>query len=52
LPLIYQNVPAAQRKGRVEAVLAKVDIAHRATHTPQQLSGGQQQQCVIFSVIR
>jgi putative ABC transport system ATP-binding protein len=47
LPLIYQNVPVAARKGRVEAVLAKVDIAHRAKHMPQQLSGGQQQRVAV-----
>ncbi len=47
LPLIYQNVPAAERKARVEAVLVKVDIAHRAEHMPQQLSGGQQQRVAV-----
>ncbi|NQZ88785.1 MAG: ABC transporter ATP-binding protein [Colwellia sp.] len=47
LPLIYQNVPAAERKSRVTAVLAKVDIAHRGEHMPQQLSGGQQQRVAV-----
>ena len=47
LPLIYQNVPAAERKSRVAAVLAKVDIAHRGEHMPQQLSGGQQQRVAV-----
>jgi len=47
LPLIYQNVPAAERKSRVEAVLVKVDIAHRSEHMPQQLSGGQQQRVAV-----
>jgi putative ABC transport system ATP-binding protein len=47
LPLIYQNVPASERKNRVEAVMAKVDIAHRAEHMPQQLSGGQQQRVAV-----
>jgi len=47
LPLIYQNVPASERKSRVKAVLAKVDIAHRSEHMPQQLSGGQQQRVAV-----
>ena len=47
LPLIYQNVPTAERKTRVDAVLQKVDIAHRAQHMPQQLSGGQQQRVAV-----
>lgn len=47
LPLIYQKVPAAERKTRVDAVLAKVDITHRAEHMPQQLSGGQQQRVAV-----
>jgi len=47
LPLIYQKVPASERKTRVEAVLAKVDIAHRGEHMPQQLSGGQQQRVAV-----
>jgi putative ABC transport system ATP-binding protein len=47
LPLIYQNVPTAERKSRVEAVLVKVDIAHRSQHMPQQLSGGQQQRVAV-----
>ncbi|MCZ6617362.1 MAG: ATP-binding cassette domain-containing protein, partial [Gammaproteobacteria bacterium] len=42
LPLLYQKVPAAERKARVQAVLERVNIAHRANHRPQQLSGGQQ----------
>ena len=47
LPLIYQQVPAAERRRRVDAVLERVDIAHRARHMPQQLSGGQQQRVAV-----
>ncbi|MGB5346349.1 MAG: ABC transporter ATP-binding protein, partial [Woeseia sp.] len=43
LPLLYQKVPAAERDQRVQTVLERVGIAHRAGHRPQQLSGGQQQ---------
>lgn len=47
LPLIYQGVNRADRKKRVEEILTKVDMAHRAGHLPQQLSGGQQQRVAI-----
>ena len=43
LPLRYMNFSAAERKEKVEAVMARMNISHRAKHFPQQLSGGQQQ---------
>jgi len=51
LALLYQKVPAAQRKTRVEAVLKRVAIDHRSKHYPQQLSGGQQQRVAIARAI-
>jgi putative ABC transport system ATP-binding protein len=47
LPLIYAGVAASERRGRVEAVLEKMDIAHRRDHFPAQLSGGQQQRVAV-----
>jgi putative ABC transport system ATP-binding protein len=47
LPLVYGKVPAPERRGRVEAVLEKMDIAHRRDHFPAQLSGGQQQRVAV-----
>lgn len=47
LPLQYLKVPKAERKKKVESVLKKVDIAHRASHYPRQLSGGQQQRVAV-----
>jgi putative ABC transport system ATP-binding protein len=47
LALLYHNYPASERKGRVERVLDKVGIAHRAKHRPTQLSGGQQQRVAV-----
>ncbi|HEY4212762.1 MAG TPA: ABC transporter ATP-binding protein [Steroidobacteraceae bacterium] len=47
LPLVYGGVPAHDRRGRVEAVMEKMDIAHRRGHFPAQLSGGQQQRVAV-----
>ena len=47
LPLIYQKVPRAERKERVEKALARVDLQRRAKHLPTELSGGQQQRVAI-----
>ncbi|WP_188761440.1 ABC transporter ATP-binding protein [Sandarakinorhabdus glacialis] len=47
LALLYHNIPAAERRTRVEAVLDKVGIGHRAGHRPAQLSGGQQQRVAV-----
>ena len=46
LPLTYLGVPKKERKQRVEEVLRRMAISHRAHHFPQQLSGGQQQKMV------
>ena len=51
LPLIYQKVPKAQRKERVAAALARVNLQKRAKHLPTELSGGQQQRVAIARAI-
>ena len=51
LPLIYQKVPRAERKERVEKALARVDLQRRAKHLPTELSGGQQQRVAIARAI-
>ncbi|MEL7308344.1 MAG: ABC transporter ATP-binding protein [Pseudomonadota bacterium] len=47
LPLQYQNISKSERKQRVEEILKRVAIDHRADHLPQQLSGGQQQRVAV-----
>jgi len=47
LPLIYNNVPASERKKKVEAIAERLAISHRLKHYPQQLSGGQQQRVAV-----
>lgn len=47
LALLYHDVPAAERRARVDEVMDKVGIAHRAKHRPSQLSGGQQQRVAV-----
>ena len=51
LALLYHQVSAAERKERVEHMMEKVGIAHRAKHKPSQLSGGQQQRVAVARAI-
>lgn len=51
LPLIYQGVPAAERKRRVREALERVALGKRRSHRPAELSGGQQQRVAIARAI-
>ncbi|MGL5378377.1 ABC transporter ATP-binding protein [Clostridium sp.] len=51
LPLIYQGVPASERREIVVDCLKKVGLEDRKTHMPNQLSGGQQQRVAIARAI-
>jgi len=51
LPLTYRNMPAADRKERVQASLERVGMSHRMRHYPSQLSGGQQQRVAVARAI-
>ena len=51
LPLLYLKMKASERRKRVEEVLYRMKIGHRAKHYPQQLSGGQQQRVAIARAV-
>jgi putative ABC transport system ATP-binding protein len=51
LALLYHGIPAGKRRERVDTVMDKVGIAHRAKHRPSQLSGGQQQRVAVARAV-
>ena len=51
LPLTYLDMSARERHSRVEELLARMNISHRASHYPRQLSGGQQQRVAIARAV-
>lgn len=51
LPLTYLNVPRAERRQRVQEIMKRMAISHRAKHFPHQLSGGQQQRVAIARAV-
>jgi putative ABC transport system ATP-binding protein len=51
LALLYHGISASERRQRVDKVLDKVGIAHRAGHRPSQLSGGQQQRVAVARAV-
>ena len=51
LPLTYLNMPAKERKQKVQDIMKRMAISHRAKHFPHQLSGGQQQRVAIARAV-
>ena len=47
MPLLYSRKVHRDARQRAEAVLDKIGLGHRMTHTPGQLSGGEQQRVTI-----
>jgi putative ABC transport system ATP-binding protein len=51
LALLYHKVSAAERKRRVDEVMERMGIGHRARHFPPALSGGQQQRVAVARAV-
>jgi putative ABC transport system ATP-binding protein len=51
LALLYHGISRTERRARVDKVLDKVGIGHRANHRPSQLSGGQQQRVAVARAV-
>ena len=51
LPLLYMGISRSERRRRVQEIMERVSIAHRAKHFPCQLSGGQQQRVAIARAV-
>ena len=47
LPMMLTNVPSKERKTRSEELLELMGLSHRMGHTPEKLSGGEQQRVAI-----
>jgi putative ABC transport system ATP-binding protein len=51
LPLLYAGVKTKERRARAAAALEAVGIADRASHFPNEMSGGQQQRAALARAI-
>ncbi|MEK6872073.1 MAG: ABC transporter ATP-binding protein [Nanoarchaeota archaeon] len=47
LPMIFQNIPLAQREEKAIHLLKKIGLEHRMHHLPNELSGGERQRVAI-----
>jgi putative ABC transport system ATP-binding protein len=47
LPMVYANIPKAERRERATQALIQVGLAEQLQNRPNQLSGGQQQRVAI-----
>ncbi len=49
--LLYSGLPLARRRARAVTALTDCGLAHRLTHRPNQLSGGEQQRVAVARAI-
>jgi len=47
LPMIFQGVPAGERRKRARSLLERVGLGDRVRHKPNELSGGERQRVAI-----
>jgi putative ABC transport system ATP-binding protein len=47
LPLVYRGIGRRDRRARAREMLARVGLAHRVDHRPNQMSGGEQQRVAV-----
>ena len=47
LPMVFAGLSRAERRQKVEAALAAVDLSDRMDHRPDQLSGGERQRVAL-----
>jgi putative ABC transport system ATP-binding protein len=51
LPMIFAGIPPSERQQRVQRALEGVGLTPRASHRPDQLSGGEQQRVAIARAV-
>ncbi|NQW16870.1 MAG: ABC transporter ATP-binding protein [Chloroflexi bacterium] len=49
--LLYTGIGRKERRERAEAALQRVDLGHRLTHRPHELSGGEKQRTAIARAV-